>query len=399
MLGPFDVLARRATVMVFLATGLVSAWFGYGTLIPIDDTLVNAHGELVGADFPVFYAAGAAAAARDTTSLYDPVAFAKLQESLLGTPISGLPFLYPPTALFLWAPFGKLPYLHALWLWSAIMVLAMAWCAWRLAGHWIAAVFAVVSPLTVNAVAMGQNGVLLAIFMSLGLISLQSRPYRAGGILGLLAIKPHLAIALPVCLAAGRHWRAILGAFFTVFVMSVAAAIIFGIDNWIDFLNGLSPHSGKFFAEDNRYWARIPSVTVSISRLAGSAEIGWIAQIAASVSALGAGIYVWRTTDDRLLRVTALVMATLLVTPHVMDYDVTILMLPISIGIGEVIKGRKLPGLFGIGFIFWCFYYLSTASKALGWHPGPFIFAAVLVYVIVLSRRTRMAHTAESAVS
>ena len=393
------MLARRAVVLVFLATGLVSAWFGYGTLIPIDDTLVNAHGELVGADFPVFYAAGAAAAARDTTSLYDPVAFAKLQESLLGTPISGLPFLYPPTALFLWAPFGKLPYLHALWLWSAIMVLAMAWCAWRLAGHWIAAVFAVVSPLTVNAVAMGQNGALLAIFMSLGLISLKSSPVRAGGLLGLMAIKPHLAIALPFCLAAGRHWRAILGAVLTTLVLTIGTTLVFGIDIWTDFLNGVGAHSGGFFAKTNKHWARIPSVLVSVSRLADSTAIGWIAQIVASVVALGASIFVWRTTDDRLLRVTALALATLLVTPKVMDYDLVILMLPISVGIGEVIRGRKLPGLFGIGFIFWCFYYLSTASRALGWHPGPFIFAAVLVYVIVLSRRTRMAHTAESAVS
>lgn len=391
------MLARRAAVLVFLATGLVSAWFGYGTLIPVDAALVNAHGELVGADFPAFYAAGAAAAAGDTTSLYDPAAFAKLQESLLGTPISGLSFLYPPTALFLLAPFGKLSYLHALWLWSAIMVLAMAWCAWRLAGHWIAAVFAVVSPLTVNAVATGQTGALLAIFMSLGLISLNSSPVRAGGLLGLLAIKPHLAIALPFCLAAGRHWRAILGAFFTVLVLMIGTTIGFGIDIWTDFLNAVSAHSGGFFAKSNKHWTRIPSVMVSISRLADSASIGWIAQIVASAFALGASVFVWRTTDDRLLRVTALALATILVTPKVMDYDLVILMLPISVGIGDVIKGRKLPGLYAIGFVFWCFYYLSTASTVLGWHPGPFIFAAVLVYVVVLSHRTRTASATKSA--
>ena len=374
-------MARRATVLVFLATGLVSAWFGYRTLIPVDSTLVNTHGEIVGGDFPVFHAVGAAVAAGDTTNLYGPA----------------LPYLYPPPTLFLWAPFGELSYLHALWLWSAIMVLGMAWCAWRLAGHWMAAVFAVVSPLTVNAVATGQTGVLLAILMSLGLISLKSRPVRAGGLLGLLAIKPHLAIALPFCLAAGRHWRAMTGAFLAVLFLTIGTTLVFGVDIWTDFLNGVNEHSGGFFDRTNKHWARIPSVLISISRLADSTAIGWIAQIVASVFALGASVFVWRTTDDRLLRVTALALATILVTPKVMDYDLVILMLPVSVAVGDVIKGRKLPGLFGIGLLFWCFNYLSSVSTAFGWHPGPFVFAAVLVYVVVLSRRTRIAHAAKSA--
>lgn len=378
-------LWRLGILTVFLTIGLVSAWYGYRTLFPIADHLLNTGGGLVGGDFVVFYTAGVAAAAGQASTVYDVAAFADRQQTLLAMPIYGMPYVYPPTALFAWAPFAGLSYLHALWLWTSIMVLALAWCAWRLAGHWLGAVLAVISPIAVLSLAAGQTGAMLATLTALGLIHIRSKPLLAGGFLGLLAIKPHLAIALPICLIAGRYWRVILGAALSAVALHILAGVIFGFELWPPFLEALAGHSNKFLTQDNKHWARIPSVLVSVSRVAGSDLIGWIAQIVVGLGALGAAFFVWAKVEDPLLRVTALVTATILVTPKVMDYDLAILILPVSVAVGDIARGRMVPGILIIGVILWCFPYLSALSPILGWHPGPVIFSLLLAYTMFLA--------------
>ena len=52
----------------------------------------------------------------------------------------------------------------------------------------------------------GQNGFLSAAILGGGLLCLNRFPFIAGFIFGFLTYKPHLAILVPVVLAAGKHW-------------------------------------------------------------------------------------------------------------------------------------------------------------------------------------------------
>ncbi len=379
-------LWRPGILILFLTMGLVSAWYGYRTLLPVDDRLLNYGGGFVGGDFVVFYSAGVAAAAGQALTVYDVAAFADHLQTLLARPSPpGLDYLYPPAALFVWVPFAGLSYLHALWLWTSIMVLALAWCSWKLAGHWLGGLFAVISPVVVHSLAAGQTGAMLATLTALGLIYMRSKPLLAGGLLGLLAIKPHLAIALPICLVAGRHWRVILGAALSAVALHILSIVIFGFELWPPFLEVLAGHSNKFLTQDNKLWAKIPSVLISVSRVVGDGPVAWIAQIVVGLAALGSAFFVWSRVEDQFLRVTALVIATVLVTPKVMNYDLAVLILPVSVAVGDIARGRKVPvSSMIIVTILWGFHYLSP-SPILGWHPGPVIFSLVLAYTMFLA--------------
>lgn len=57
----------------------------------------------------------------------------------------------------------------------------------------------------------------------------------------------------------------------------------------------------------------------------GGISLAYAVQAAASLTAVGSVAWLWRSSADRNLKAAALIVATLLCSPHVLDYDLTIL--------------------------------------------------------------------------
>jgi hypothetical protein len=158
-----------------------------------------------GWDFQQFYLAGM----MPTDQLYDIKAFQGLQRTLFPVDDQNIPFLplYPPMVSLYVSPLSNLPYLPALGIWWALSVLSYGlscYLLWRAVDHrWRrAAVLVMIGffPFFVS-LRLGQFTPILMSILVAGLY------YRNGFVLSLLAVKPQFFVGLLIYFLLRRQWR------------------------------------------------------------------------------------------------------------------------------------------------------------------------------------------------
>ncbi len=143
--------------------------------------------------------------------MYDARQVEALQQSVSPL-VTSKPYIRPPFyAVLLW-PLGQLPFRAAYLVWFLInlgAVIAFVW-AWRFRPESYIAC-ALFIPLGYS-FGMGQDAPLLLLSFAAGARLIERRNDLLGGaVLALCAIKPHLALLLPVVLLAQRRYRALVG--------------------------------------------------------------------------------------------------------------------------------------------------------------------------------------------
>lgn len=239
-------------------------------------------------------------------------------------------FVSPPTTLAVVWPLGHLPFSAAFLTWSAFGLAAFLIAlrplladrrhGWPLAlafpGLWIG-------------LAHGQTQFVTAALTGAALILLKRHPYAAGVLIGLLAIKPHLAILFPIVLVAGRHWRTFASAAVTATAFMSLSALAFGLDSLRSWINGMGMVGSAIDAQALPVYKFVTPYTAL--RLVGLPEP--VSLVLHGLIAIGAASVVWilwRRTDDIRVRGSSMVFGTFLVTPYAADYDLTVLAFPVA---------------------------------------------------------------------
>jgi hypothetical protein len=270
-------------------------------------------------DFRLIYGAALAAWRQGYGHLYDLAAQKAATESL-GAGFYWQPFLNPPPLAWLATPFTALPIDFAIWLWTALLV-AAALFAWyvmapgaRLTKGAYLALFLGLFP-TAFGLMVGQPLALVAAAVALAWwLAQRNRPALAGVALSAIAIKPQLAILVPICLLAAGHVR-----FFGVWlgatlVMVVAALLLLGGDGVQRYRDVLSLASQW---EPTRRYA-----------IAGPLALGPQVYVVQAVVAVVAVVAAWRQRGADVSRPIATgLVASLLFTPYVGFQDFAMLLL------------------------------------------------------------------------
>ncbi|WP_366145100.1 glycosyltransferase family 87 protein [Bradyrhizobium sp.] len=171
----------------------------------------------------------------------------------------------------------------------------------------------------------GQNGFLTAGLLGAALLALPQRPILSGILFGLLAYKPQFALLIPVALLAATQWRATIAAGVTVIALAGAAALAFGTDVWWTFAASTETSRKLLLEQGDVGFEKLQSVFAAIRLWGGGIPLAYLVQGAASVAATGGVAWMWRTSENRELKAAVLIIATLLTSPHALDYDLTIL--------------------------------------------------------------------------
>lgn len=270
-----------------------------------------------GNDFTYFWIAGDKVLAGSAGDVYD-----------LDRPTGSAPYPmgYPPPLLLLVVLFGAMPF-------------GLALAAW-LAGTGLLYVLAARAPLrialanpaaAINAI-YGQTGFMTAALMLAGARQAARRPWLAGGLLGAMVLKPHLALFIPLALVAGRHWAALGAAVLTATAMLLVAALALGPAIY-----------GQFFAAAGHYagwlWKGAWSWSVLASPYAFVRRFGIghdPALMLHGLVAAGAALLVWRAwREDRDGKVAVLASASLLGSPYLFAYDAVLLVAPLALFAAE----------------------------------------------------------------
>ncbi|MGE0828460.1 MAG: glycosyltransferase family 87 protein [Hyphomonadaceae bacterium] len=319
LLTPARLSAYPKIVLIMFAA-VLAGW----TALSLPD-LIDPMDKPIGYDFIAFWSGARVALEGAPASAYDI-------QSILAAHRQAVPSLdtfylwhYPPTYMLAVLPLGLMPYLAAL-----VIFLGLTIAAWRLVvlrvvtdarGLWAAAAL----PAGLICVIHGQNGFLIAALIGGALLFLDKRPLLAGALIGCLAIKPHLAILFPIALAASGRWRAFASAAVTLALLVVAATLAFGVETWRAFFENL-PAVRHYVDSGFLPWGMMPTPYVLARSLSLSPDIAMALQIA---SALAAGICVflaWRGKDAPFeARAAVFCAATLLISPYLFYYDLTIL--------------------------------------------------------------------------
>ena len=294
-------------------------------------------------------------------ALRDYVAY---QRNLVG-PIDPHYYSYPPSSLFLAAPFGLLPYSAALALWTASGVAVFLWASRPYIRDvpTFPILFAVITPAALINVWAGHYGFLIGALWLACFARIERRPGAAGAFAALLTIKPHLGLLLPPLLLARRKWRAIAVAALGSAAMLLASGAVFGFDLWVEYATKMSRFQASLLDHRTSFFlAMMPGTFISI-RYSGASDIAaWVPHICAGIAA---AFMVWRAerkgaslTDLAFISATA----TFLILPYAFNYDMTVVCLGFALMLfrhwGNLPTWQRAALIGG---------YLSPQMTFLGW--------------------------------
>jgi hypothetical protein len=175
--------------------------------------------------------------------------------------------------------------------------------------------------------------VLLFLFAATYVLLRRGRSFAAGAVFGLLAFKPQLAILIGAAMVWKRQWRFVLGAAATVLAL-VLISFGVGIDACRDYL-AFSTRTADYLqtagydlAKSHCWYGFFHLALAGAS----DAAIRWASLVAVAATV---GVVVWmmsgplRPKSNRFVaQYSGLVVASLLVSPHLLTYDLTVLLLP-----------------------------------------------------------------------
>jgi hypothetical protein len=331
-------LIRQHIALIPLYVWVVYAWGVFYVHLPVPPLNPTSH---ITRDFVHFYTQGVITLEHDSHALYDIDAMAAVAERVVPVPVEvRFPPVYGPQVGMFFAPLALLPYKPAMLVWFALTILGYAVCMnriWRADDRqrrwqWAAIVFALGAPGLHFTLSFGQVSLIgLVCFTALWLCLRSGRPFLAGLAVGALAYKPQLGIVAAFVFVFAREWRVVLGAVTAVAVQLGAGVIYWGPGIFPDYLRALLKLPGVIGAMEPDK-AMMHSWRAFFLHLGVPSTAALALSIATSIATIAAAVICWRKRGDLAPRYVVLVLATLLVDPHIYAYDLLLLMPALLVG-------------------------------------------------------------------
>jgi len=343
---------------------------------------VDLKGTPLGADFITYWAASHLGLSGRPEAAYDVLALSQAERLAVPASHSVFAWYYPPPFYLLVLPLALLPYLLAYFAFMlttlACYVLALRriiagriawWCLAASAGVWVN-------------LSQGQNGFLTAAVAGTALLSLERRPVLAGVLIGMLAIKPHLALLFPVALLAVGAWR-------TFWVAGAVAAALMGLGTAVLGVATLEAClasldlARRLLEAGALPWYKMPTVFAFLRMLGVPSALAYAGHAMLAVAATAAVWIVWRRSQSWALRNAALMTATLMISPYLFDYDLAWLAFPIAWLTVAGLRDGWLRGEREVLVAAWLLPVLVAPLAKLAAIPvGPLVLAALLWTVV-----------------
>lgn len=349
---------RPATVAALITLAL--ALLAWKTLHFLDPALAGQAPRLT--DFDVIHLAGRLAWEGRLGEAYAAEAFAPLQERLGGGG-SFMPWTYPPPFDLLAAVLALMP----VWLAYAAFTLptfgAFLLVLRRLSGGRFPLALLAVLPVVYITIRCGQNGFLSAALIgSFALLALRGSRW-AGLPLGLMVVKPHLALGLGLYLLLSRRWGWALQAAAVAALACLLSLLAFGPGAWAAFLGAL--RESKAFLESGTYpLYRMSSLYAGLRSLGLDPGVALAGQLMGCAGGMGmiavAVLRRWRA--DRAL--AAAILGSLTVSPYLYDYDLAVLGIALALIAPDLVAHwprRTALALLTLGWIAGGYGFLGTA--------------------------------------
>ncbi len=288
----------------------------------------------VARDFVHFYSQGVATREHDAHALYDLDALAAVVDRVVPEKVEAkFPPVYGPQVGLFFAPLARLPYVPALLTWLAVSLTGYAllvYLVWRTCPtlrreRWTTTLLTAGAPGLYFTMSFGQASLIgLACTTALWLALRRDRMFLAGLAIGALAYKPQFGLVAAFVFVLAGEWRVVAGA---VVAIGVQAAVSLA---WWD-ASIFKAYAGVLTTLPSVVDAMEPHKELMHSLRSFFLHLGvpqgasLAVSAAASLAAAAAALACWRARGDVALRYVVLLIATLLVNPHLFVYDLLLL--------------------------------------------------------------------------
>jgi alpha-1,2-mannosyltransferase len=365
----------EVALFLFLAAGT------HGLIVPLPRPTST--------DFVSFYAAGKLADAGVPALAYDRAAHSAAEERATEPGIVYNYFYYPPVFLLLCAALARLPYMLAFVVFEAATLVLYLFVMHRIVGErgWAALVPLLAFPPVFWTIGLGQNGFLTAGLFGAATLLVDRRPVVAGLLFGMLSVKPHFALLVPVALAAGARWRTFGAALLGAAGLCVVSLLVFGWQTWHMFLTTAVASRDVYMSGRIPFGGFVTPFGAAML-VGGSRTVAGFFQAGATLAAASVVAWVWRRALPLPIRAASLASATLVAVPLALFYDLVLA----GIAAAWLVRGRgfyRLPEWGKLLLAGLCALSLNPRGIATAWHlpVGPFIAVALMALTISIASR------------
>lgn len=323
----------------FLLLGFFSFCYSFydtGGLIPFkrlsaDEVSHSLHG----GDFRIAWATGVFAARNDVEKIFDDDALRET-DVLKNAQAGGQLSLYPPQWIMIVAqliPMGYDRAWPAFFWFSFFLYITGVLCAYRALGV-TAVVLALGFSGLWNNLIFGQNSLLVAGLLLFAQAMIFTRPWLAGAFLSLATIKPQLGFLWPLYLlitkpASKNTYVFISAGIATAFFCGVSYFIL-GREIWVLFFQHLHAPLERLTENFDTARADVMISTYAALRLTGlNNGWAWFGHGLVGVVTVFLFLKTLRGQSSRELKISAMILATLLLSPHAYSYDLVLLIIPV----------------------------------------------------------------------
>jgi len=353
---------------------------GLVALVATSKAGVDPFGKPLGTDFVSFWTASRLAIEGHAGAVYEPGAHAGVEQALFpGGNFGYYAFFYPPPFLLFCLPLGLVSYSAGLILWLSIGLCGFLFCLYRMLPQRWVILAAIAFPAVWVNIAHGQNAFLSGICIGGFLLLSRWRPFWAGMCLGLMVFKPQLVLAAPFALLAARRWAVIAGAIMSSAGLCLLSWLALGSEAWQGFLKNSS------LARTTLEQGLVPpekmqSLFAAVRVLHGGVNLAYISQILFSIAVV---MLLIRMSARRVGEGALIVMACLLCTPFLLDYDLLLLAFPLVWVMSEAQRTQWLPWEKTILFAAYLLPFISRVmAMRVGLPIAPVVMTALLWVVV-----------------
>ena len=328
--------------------------FGYATILNAASAamivwmlmghgITDPAGRPLGTDFVSFWTVSAMLHNGHERAIYVPEALAAWEQSVVPSENAAFyAWQYPPIGLLLVYPLALFSYLWSLAIWLGLGVVLYLTVLWRILPQPLTLWAGLAFPGVLLTIEHGQNAFFTTGLLGWALLLLPRRPVAAGILIGLLSFKPQLGVLVPVALIAGSQWRTVIAAALTGLGLVATTFILFGGGIWSDFLASL-PLSREMLDNGLVPYYKMQSIFAAVRLAGGPLILAYSAQALVGVVGVATVAWAWGRPTDADMKNGALLLATPLATPFILDYDLMLVAPAIAWLACKGVRHRLLP--------------------------------------------------------
>lgn len=252
----------------------------------------------------------------------------------------------------------------------------------------LVAIAAIAYPPLFHFFVRGQISALILMCVAASYFAFRARQsFLAGVALGLLIIKPQFLVAIPLVLLLAQSWRALAGLLLSATAQLGFTYLYFGRSVMHAYINMLL-HSAREPGSTELSLSRVQMHSLySFWEILVPWRGGvWALYILTSLMAIGIAAAIWKSSSSLGIRFSALILAAVLINPHIYIYDLLVLAIPLLLLADWVVRNAENPWAPAVSSLLYLAFMLPLFGPISRWTHLQLSVPVFAILLVILWR-------------